>query len=244
MKLSRGWTIRTVVLACVGFGVLAPGAAAVAAPAAGPCGSSAITVVVDNAAFAGAPSGYRCVPGPSASATTAGGSGSPASPSRSGTGGTALGLMQRAGVAPMLGTLKGKSGPDARYLCRIGQRPSSNADPCTAFRSQGWTFWVAGTSATKWGYASKGVTAYRPRPGEMIGFSYGSFDKPKMSPTVTAVRSGSVPRLAPGAGTTKAAATSNPARGGSPTGTIAAIFVIAVVVIVAGCVYFRRRNRS
>ncbi|HYN67363.1 MAG TPA: hypothetical protein VES93_10780 [Ornithinibacter sp.] len=107
-------------------------------------------------------------------------------------------------------------------VCRINGYPES--DPCVRMPSGSayWAFFHA-TRGGSWVYSSNGVASYDPAPGSVVGFRFGSGQKPGIAPPAPTRTSAPAPtkttsKPAPTTSKPKATASTPTATAPNPTG--------------------------
>ena len=136
--------------------VTAPAAARLGT--AGACkGTSGVTVTVDFKAF-GTGEQTRCAPGAQTSGVTA---------------------LQHAGFTPA-----GTRQYGLAFVCRIDNRPTTAAQPCTSTPppTAYWGYFHASAKATTWSYATTGASSYKPAVGTIEAWAFGNGVKPTKTP--------------------------------------------------------------
>lgn len=140
---------------------------------------------------------------------------------------TGLDALHAAGFATA-----GTSEYGARFVCRIDTLPTPTQTPCTSTppTSAYWANWYAVPGQTTWSYAQLGTMTYRPPPGSVTAWVFGSTTggtgsaRPSVTPTqVRATNPGPTGGGGGGGGstpTTTAPATAPPTTAAGPAPTV------------------------
>ena len=126
---------------------------------AGKCpGKTGVTVAVDLTAFGGGVK-VRCAPGTPA---------------------TGVAALQQAGF-----TVAGTAQYGLAFICRINNKPSPAAQPCTSTppTTAYWAYYHANAGATSWTYSTVSAATYKPLQGSIEGWAFGASAKPSKTPT-------------------------------------------------------------
>ena len=139
--------------------VVAPAIDAPAGSSSGCTATSGVTVIVDFTHFPGGDIERGCAPGQPTSA---------------------LNALHAAGF-----TTAGTTQYGDAFLCRIDGLPQPSQEACTVTPSPTayWAFWHARPADANWTYATVGVLDYRPAPGSIEAFAFGSHALPGISPS-------------------------------------------------------------
>ncbi|MFD2474743.1 hypothetical protein [Amycolatopsis silviterrae] len=73
------------------------------------------------------------------------------------------------------------------FVCRIDDRPSPSAEPCTDTPpvTAYWSYWEGNVGTNRWEYSNEGAMSATPRAGQVEGWSFGDGKPPR--PAVAAL---------------------------------------------------------
>ncbi len=117
---------------------------------------------------------------------------------------TGYNALQAAGFAT-----SGDQHDGPEFICRIDNEPSPADDPCvgTPPASAFWSYWHADAGQNTWSYSVVGAASYRPQPGSVDAWTFGSTDlegtggQPSFLPSTVRAANSSTVTTAPSSST-------------------------------------------